>query len=261
MDESNRVLFTEIATGAILESMSSSDAYEPGECTKKAIFHADDQGFKEIVNAVARGMGLRVVGINNVVGIILMADDEQGLFVPGLTWLSAKLGAKNNENRDEARCIVLMVLLALIAEAFPTAKSMEDGWDSAAQFTEGDVLEKLHKITEEVVESTGNRVNGNDCSKLAVAILVNQNRIPKYPQGEIIKTSVLRSQMDMVKGWIKLLEEQGLLVSDQGYQEDDIRWMATQKFKTYMGHAGAIALIDRVLALNGGIDSGTSKKV
>lgn len=252
MDSAKYSEFSEIATRAIFESLSPNRR-ELGDYTKKAIFHASDVGFREIIDAIARGMGLSVICIGHHVGLVLRIQDDNSPFSPGLTWLGNRLSHAQH-NKDELHCFAVLTLTALLSEAFPSSHAIGIEWSSPAQFNVEDILNSLHDLANETVNQTQNSKESDKNVPISLAKMVVESRIPKYPQVDKGRISALRSQQELIKSWIHLLEEHGLLIEEQGYQEEDVRWMATEKLKIYIGQASITPLAELLMTIEESTD-------
>ncbi|QLQ31379.1 MAG: hypothetical protein HZT40_06955 [Candidatus Thiothrix singaporensis] len=217
------------------------------ETILKSDFYANDTDFREIIDAIARGMGLSVIRIGHRVGIVLGVQDESSPFSPGLTWLGNRLSNTQQHNRDELHCFAVLTLTALLSEAFPNQHSTGLEWSSPAQFNAEDVLKNLHDLASEIVSQTNDPGTLDKNTFMSAARMICENRIPKYPQTETGRTSASRSQYDFIKSWIRLLEEHGLLIEEPGYKEEDIRWMATDRLKIYIGQAAIVPLVELLM--------------
>ena len=242
--------YSEVATRAILESLEPNRS-EFGEYTRTAIQYAMDQKFKNVLQSVAKGMGLEVVAINQYEGIILLASDETSPFSAGLSWINKKLSLRTDEHAKNWQGVATMALISLLAEAFPEPQTMSMDWSSSAQFSSKDVLAKLHNVAKDLLtEKHSDEDPINENIKI-VAQKIVQNEIPKYVF-EIKRNSVNRSQLEIIEKWISLMEEYGLLIKNPGYQDEDDLWMATKKLKRYLSTAGMISLIDKVKQIQEG---------
>lgn len=238
--------YSSLATAAILESLSNKPE---GALVPKVMQHLSDETFRVVIAGVAEGMGLRFMDCSYQNGMQLAVEDRQSLFAPNLTWLHRQLKLAGDEQAKEKRAVAPLALMAVLTCAFPNRTTLEMDWTHSSDFTVKEVLDELGQTAEQIITEAGRREDDSLLPLVSVAKVIHQERLPRYPDNPNGRSSVTRSQKEMVEAWIKLLLNHRLIAEDRGLDESDLRYRPSGKLKFYLNRVGHINLLETVADL------------
>lgn len=244
----------EIATQAIMQSLG----YKLGDDTivEQAFDLSNDLEFNEIIKSVASAMNLRFIRVHPVHGIELLSKDR-GPFAPMLGWISKKLNDPNTNNVHERRLYAGLVLIAIMSEFAPTVDSLREGLTADYRVKVEDIVKGLKDIAVGIIE--GSKAENPDVTEgyLSAARCIVDDRLQSINVEESNVTSALRSQNEMIRTWLRILEEYGYVATETDIR-GDVYYFASERLRNHLRATSIKHTVDFVLNMKPGHDSDAS---
>lgn len=206
-----------------------------------AKFEADEL-FRDQIDAIAKGLELKVVDVSYEAGAIILPLDQYSAFCfGGLEKLRKTLG-KNTDDGSVKRGAMVLTIIALLATFFRDEVQFRE-------YKQAQQTQTLHNISHLLLDI---------CESLQARYHEDQEDIPEYlRQGwEIIlnlpQIKEGQATPNSVEGLIEILTtrfiDEGLLVKDQS-RYDEKAWFPTQRFIAQMERETATGIYEYCLRI------------